>query len=194
MSRLDYQQTWRRALATGSALLLWPWRAEAHLVTTGLGPVYDGIGHLLVTPEDLLPVLALALLAGLRGAGVGRRVLCVLPIAWLTGGGVGLLAQGLPAFPSPALSFLVLGTLVAADLRLPPQGSQCWRLVLAWCTASLTVWPCGRQALGPWGCWALRLPSVCSWPWWPRSWSRSSGRGRGSSYGWPAVGLPPWAC
>jgi hydrogenase/urease accessory protein HupE len=102
------------------ALLLWPWHAQAHLVTTGLGPVYDGIGHLLVTPEDLLPVLALALLAGLRGASAGRRVLCVLPVAWLAGGGVGLLAPWLPALPHPALSFLLLGTLVATDLRLPP--------------------------------------------------------------------------
>ena len=114
------QHRWHRALAAGSALLLWPWHAEAHLVTTGLGPVYDGIGHLLVTPEDLLPVLALALCAGLRGAGSGRRVLGVLPSAWLVGGCVGLLAHGLPVFPLPALSLLILGTLVAAELRLPP--------------------------------------------------------------------------
>ena len=33
----------------------------AHLVTSGLGPVYDGILHLFSTPEDLLPVLALSL-------------------------------------------------------------------------------------------------------------------------------------
>ena len=121
MSRRDRQPTWCRALAAGGALLLWPWHAEAHLVTTGLGPVYDGIGHLLVTPEDLLPVLALALFAGLRGAGSGRRVLGVLPSAWLVGGCIGLLAHGLPGFPIPALSLLILGTLVAADLRvLPP--------------------------------------------------------------------------
>jgi urease accessory protein len=120
MSRLDHQHPWCGALAAGFPLLLWPWRVEAHLITTGLGPVYDGIGHLLVTPEDLLPVLALALFAGLRGAGSGRCVLCVLPVAWLVGGGVGLLAQGLPAFPIPALSLLILGTLVATDLRLPP--------------------------------------------------------------------------
>jgi hydrogenase/urease accessory protein HupE len=100
--------------------LLWPWRAEAHLVTTGLGPVYDGIGHLLVTPEDLLPVLALALFAGLRGAGAGRHVLGVLPSAWVIGWCVGMLAHGLPGFPIPALSLLMLGTLVAADLPLPP--------------------------------------------------------------------------
>jgi hydrogenase/urease accessory protein HupE len=120
MSRRDCHSTWYRALAASGALLLWPWRVEAHLVTTGLGPVYDGIGHLLVTPEDLLPVLALALFAGLRGVGAGRRVLYILPSAWLVGGGVGLLAHGLPVFPSPALSSLILGTLVAADLRVPP--------------------------------------------------------------------------
>jgi len=119
MNQCDYPSPWRGVLAAGGVLLLWPWCAEAHLVTTGLGPVYDGIGHLLVTPEDLLPVLALALFAGLRGAGSGRCVLCVLPVAWLVGGGVGLLAHGLPAFPIPALSLLILGTLVAADLRLP---------------------------------------------------------------------------
>ena len=120
MSRRDHQHPWCGVLVAGGALLLWPWCAEAHLVTTGLGPVYDGIGHLLVTPEDLLPVLALALFAGLRGAGAGRRVLCVLPSAWLVGWCVGLLAHGLPGFPIPALSLLILGTLVAADLRLPP--------------------------------------------------------------------------
>jgi len=108
-------------LAASSALLLWPWCAEAHLVTTGLGPVYDGIGHLLVTPEDLLPVLALALFAGLRGAGSGRCVLSVLPSAWLIGWCVGMLAHGLPGFPIPALSLLILGTLVAVDVRLPPS-------------------------------------------------------------------------
>ena len=41
--------------------------ARAHLVSTGMGPVYDGIGHLLLTPEDLIPTLALALYGGLRG-------------------------------------------------------------------------------------------------------------------------------
>ena len=39
---------------------------EAHLVTTGLGPVYDGIGHLVLSPEDWVPVLALGLFVGLK--------------------------------------------------------------------------------------------------------------------------------
>ena len=59
--------------------------ANAHLVTTGMGPVYDGIGHFLLTPEDFVPVLALALYAGLRGAVSGRKAMFLLPLAWLIG-------------------------------------------------------------------------------------------------------------
>ncbi len=66
-----------------------PAPAAAHLVTTGLGPVYDGISHLLVSFDDLLPVLALALLAGLNGAAAGRRALFLLPGAWLLAGFAG---------------------------------------------------------------------------------------------------------
>lgn len=95
--------------------------ASAHLVTTGLGPVYDGMGHLFLTPEDLLPVFAMALLAGLRGADCGRQVLFALPPAWLAGGALGCWSGlTLPAFPAPAVSFLVIGMLVAADFRLRP--------------------------------------------------------------------------
>jgi len=112
----------RAGLTVSFAFLCWPSQAAAHLVTTGLGPVYDGIGHLLMTPDDLVPVLALALFAGLRGATSGRRALFFLPLAWLTGGLAGLMLQGLPAFPVPALSFLVMGALVAADLRMEARG------------------------------------------------------------------------
>jgi len=90
-------------------------RIPAHLVTTGLGPMFDGFGHVMVTPEDLLPVVALALLAGLGGKAYGRRVLFTLPVFWLVGGLVGMaLGWALP-FAAAALSFLVLGGLVAAD-------------------------------------------------------------------------------
>src|SRR5215467_5523690 len=63
------------------ALALCPARADAHLNSTGMGPVYDGMLHFVLSPEDLIPVLALALLAGLRGAPYGRRALFALPIA-----------------------------------------------------------------------------------------------------------------
>ncbi len=92
-----------------------PVRISAHLVSTGLGPLFDGMGHVVVTPEDLLPVLALALLAGLGGKAYGRRVLFVLPGAWLAGGLVGLAVGWSAPLAVTGLSFLILGGLVAAD-------------------------------------------------------------------------------
>ena len=34
-----------------AALLTWPAAADAHLVTTGLGPFYDGVTHLFLSPN-----------------------------------------------------------------------------------------------------------------------------------------------
>ena len=93
--------------------------AEAHLNSTGMGPIYDGLMHFLLSPEDLAPVLALALLAGLRGASHGRRTLFVLPAAWLLGGLIGLAATSANAHPAvSAFWFLLLGGLLAADAKL----------------------------------------------------------------------------
>ena len=92
-----------------------PVRIHAHLVSTGLGPLFDGIGHLVVTPQDLLPVTALALLAGLGGKSYARRVLFVLPGAWLVGGVFGLYTGWSLPLAVTVLSFLTLGGLVAAD-------------------------------------------------------------------------------
>jgi hydrogenase/urease accessory protein HupE len=103
---------------TISAVVLLPADASAHLVTTGMGPVYDGIGHLLLTPEDLVPALAVALYAGLRGRVPGKRALFFFPVAWLIGGFIGLAANTMPTFPISAFSFLLVGILIAADLRL----------------------------------------------------------------------------
>lgn len=105
--------------AAAAMVFLMPNVAVAHLVTTGMGPVYDGIGHLLLTPEDLVPAMAIALYAGLRGKAPGRRALFFFPLAWLAGGFAGLMITGTPAFPLPVLSFLLLGGLIAADLNLP---------------------------------------------------------------------------
>jgi len=103
------------------ACALLPSPAEAHLVTTGLGPIYDGISHVLMSPDDLVPILALALLAGLNGPAAGRRALFALTGAWLVGGMVGFLF-GHPIVPGTVTtaSFLVIGGLTAADRRLSP--------------------------------------------------------------------------
>lgn len=95
-----------------------PARVEAHLNSTGMGPVYDGLLHFLLSPEDLIPVLALALFAGLRGAAYGRRALFVLPSTWLLGGFIGLASTSDGNSLLTALSFLFLGALVAADAPL----------------------------------------------------------------------------
>ena len=102
--------------------LVSPTRAEAHLMNTGFGPFYDGLTHLFFTPEDLLQVIALSLLAGLRGPAVGRAVLFALPVSWLVGSIAGLLLAAQLAFPAvSAVMAIALGSLVAADKRLRPD-------------------------------------------------------------------------
>jgi hydrogenase/urease accessory protein HupE len=101
-------------------LLVFPARADAHLMNTGFGPFYDGLTHLFVTPEDLLQVISLALLAGLRGQRFGRAVLFALPAAWLLGTIAGLLVPPpITMTAVTAITIIALGVLVAADRRLP---------------------------------------------------------------------------
>lgn len=102
----------------GVALALCAPQAHAHLVETGLGPVYDGIAHFALTPEDLIPALALAVLAGLRGTDHARRVIVLLPLAWLLAGLLGAAARVAVPGSLAWVPLLVLGGLVAADLRL----------------------------------------------------------------------------
>jgi len=111
----------RTSLLAALCLAVTPATAHAHLVTTGFGPFYDGISHLFLSLDDLLAVLAVALLAGLGGSRHGRLTLFALASAWLVAGLLGLETAGIevsmPA--SSALSFLVVGLLVAVNLDLP---------------------------------------------------------------------------
>jgi hydrogenase/urease accessory protein HupE len=109
----------RPGAALALALALGCAGAEAHLESTGMGPVYDGLLHFLASAEDLVVVLALALLAGLRGAAHGRRVLFALPLAWLAGSLLGLGAAPSSASLFGAASWLLaIGALVVADAKL----------------------------------------------------------------------------
>ena len=114
------RRVWGVAFGALACALL-PSPAEAHLVTTGLGPIYDGISHVLVSPDDLVPIVAMSLLAGLNGQAAGRRTLFALTSAWLVGGTAGFVV-GSTMVPSAATtaSFLVLGVLAAIDRRLSP--------------------------------------------------------------------------
>jgi urease accessory protein len=117
MTRIP-RRLWSIALAIAALSLLMPIRAEAHLPGIGLGPVYDGIFHLLLSPEDFIPVIAVALLAGQRGAYSSRLVLWILPVAWFVGGLTGMFI-GIPSGSAlTCFSFLVLGSLIAANTKL----------------------------------------------------------------------------
>jgi hypothetical protein len=119
----------RRAItpALGPALALTltlaPGAARAHLVETGLGPLYDGAAHLAVSPEQYVPLLGAALYAGLGGKASARLAILLLPAAWFIGNVQGGLS-GAPNLAVPTWLFLLMaGGLVAADLHLPGRGS-----------------------------------------------------------------------
>ena len=106
------------------AVAMDPAPAHAHLTSTGMGPIYDGVMHFVMSPEDLVPVLALALFAGLRGASYGRGTLFMLPGAWLLGGLLGLTASATSGNAVlSAIWFLLLGGLVAANAKLPVRAT-----------------------------------------------------------------------
>jgi len=104
--------------AAAAVLFLCPPPASAHLNSTGMGPVYDGLLHFVLSPEDIVPVAALALLAGLRGPEYGRRALFLLPVSWFVGCFLGTMFQWDASWPVAAISFLVFGGLVAANAQL----------------------------------------------------------------------------
>lgn len=107
--------------SVAAASLALPAAAQAHLVNSGLGPIYDGALHLLMSPGDLLGLVAAALLAGLRGARAGRLTVIVLPVSWLAAGTIGMSLPVTPDLPwLSVLSFMILGVLVAADAHLSP--------------------------------------------------------------------------
>lgn len=122
--------TRRRSLAPALAVTLAAASpARAHLMNTAFGPFFDGATHLFLTPQDLLPVVALALLAGLRGPRCGRAVLFMLPAAWLASSIAGLPVAP-QATPAAAIMTVALGALVAADRPVPPAAILGFAIVL----------------------------------------------------------------
>ena len=113
----------RAALSLIPVLIALPSAVQAHLVNSGLGPFYDGSLHLLLSPGDLLGLIAIALLAGLQGPKAGRLVTMTLPLCWLIAGLIGMQLPAMLDLPwLTMLAFAILGLLVAADIRLPPAG------------------------------------------------------------------------
>ena len=105
--------------AAGCVLVACPKSANAHLADVGLGPVYDGLAHPFLTPTQLLPVIALSIMAALTGGEHGRTLFVLLPGTWLIGGLCGLSFAHEPdeALLVAGLTF-GLGTLCAGDMKL----------------------------------------------------------------------------
>ena len=166
--------------------------AQAHLMNTGFGPFYDGLTHLFVTPEDLLPVIALALLAGLRGPRFGRAVLFALPVAWLVGSAAGLLLAPQVTLPvAETIVTIALGALLAADCPLPFAAVGGLAILLGLLHGSLNGTELTKTQRRPVRLprRALRLRSLS----WCRSWPdrppRCVSRGCGLPSAWRGAGL-----
>lgn len=109
-----------RAATVAVALAGLSGSAGAHLVQTGFGAFYDGVVHLVITPADVLVVVALGLYAGQRGKRAARALLLVLPGAWLLGGLVGTWFPGASELPlASAASVTLAGVLLATSAPLP---------------------------------------------------------------------------
>jgi urease accessory protein len=88
----------------------------AHLVSTGVGPFFDGAAHFFLSFDEVLPALALSLYAGLRGPRAGRWLIATMPSAWLAGGLVGFALPGRTSPPLATAAVLLLpGVLLAWD-------------------------------------------------------------------------------
>ncbi|MGD0620152.1 MAG: HupE/UreJ family protein [Bryobacteraceae bacterium] len=100
-------------------LLLLPAFASAHPIQ-GVGDFYSGMLHPILSLEQLLPIVALGLLAGQQGRESAVRVLALFPAGLIAGACAGLFWPT-PSFlvPVNAASIALLGVLVAGAWRLP---------------------------------------------------------------------------
>jgi hypothetical protein len=113
------------AAAAAATALLAPGCAQAHLVATGMGPLYDGVTHFGLSPEDVLPVAALALFAGLKGPPQARAAALGLVGGWFAGGTLALAGLHAPAMAlaiAGAGLLMIVGLTLAWNLRLGAAG------------------------------------------------------------------------
>jgi urease accessory protein len=109
-----------RRLVPACALVVLPARAQAHLVDTRLGDFYGGMLHPLGSLDDVLPWLALAILAAFQGPGRARWLLAMVPLGLLAGGGSSLVQPGVTFVPFLNMALIALtGLAVAAGIAVP---------------------------------------------------------------------------
>jgi len=119
------------AVFTGSVMLgLIPATAEAHPIK-GVGDFYAGMLHPILTIEQLLPLIALSLLAGQQKRESAIDVLIAFPLALAAGACIGLY-HGTASFADllDVAAMVGLGGLVAAAWRGPRAVPLALALVL----------------------------------------------------------------
>ena len=100
-----------------------PANAYAHLVNTNVGEFYAGMMHPVTSSEHLLPILALALIAGQYGKHAARWTLFAFPAALLAGTFAGSLLPPYGFFQVMNLILLLgLGGLLAFRQRMTGMG------------------------------------------------------------------------
>ena len=113
------------------AALAWSTPALAHSVNKRFGDFYGGMLHPISAVEHLFPIIALSLLAGQQGPRLARWTVLAFPIGLLVG-----VIVGASAGPNDYIawinksSFVVLGLLVAAAVRMPLSALMAISLVL----------------------------------------------------------------
>lgn len=118
MTRLVQRAGISGALAIAFALV--PGLAHAHLVDTRLGDFYSGALHPLTDFEQVLPWLALAVLAAFQGPQKGRWVILAFPLALAAGGALALVLPPPPFAGVLGVGMVALtGLAVAAQLNIP---------------------------------------------------------------------------
>ena len=94
--------------------------AFAHSVSKRFGDFYGGLLHPLTAMEHLLPIIGLSLLAGQTGKEAARWVLLLFPVAFLVGATPSSIDVPVEFVVwANRISFVVVGLLVAASIRLP---------------------------------------------------------------------------
>lgn len=109
----------KRVWIAVSALLM-PSVAHAHLINAGFGPFYNGALHLIMSPMDVVRLVALCLFAGAQSHASARMFIMVLPTSWFAGGLCALTIDGSVEFAiGNSVYLIVMGLLVAGDAKLP---------------------------------------------------------------------------
>lgn len=97
-----------------------PTAAQAHLVDTRLGDFYGGMLHPLTAFEEILPWLALAILAAFQGPRRARWLLAVFPLGLLVGGVLSLVLPNPPFILAVSVALIAItGLAVAAAINVP---------------------------------------------------------------------------